>query len=98
VDQLLAGEREDAIEALDLNGHCALIEKLEASERCENLNEEENASLANYFVGLPSEAAMKLWGVISKQAGQNVVGFHGAKSKSGRSVGDFLGEILNPEA
>jgi MoxR-like ATPase len=98
VDQLLAGEREDAIEALDLNGHCALIEKLEASERCENLNEEENANLANYFVGLPSEAAMKLWGVISKQAGQNVVGFHGAKSKSGRSVGDFLGEILNPEA
>ena len=97
VDQLLAGEREDAIEALDLNGHCALIEKLEASERCENLNEEENANLANYFVGLPSEAAMKLWGVISQQAGQNVVGFHGAQAKNGKSVGEFLGEILSPQ-
>ena len=97
VDQLLAGEREEAIEALDLNGHCALIEKLEASERCKELNEEENQNLANYFVGLPSEAAMKLWGVISQQAGQNVVSFHGAQAKSGKSVGEFLGEILSPQ-
>ena len=97
VDQLLAGEREDAIEALDLNGHCALIEKLEASERCKELNQEENQNLANYFVGLPSEAAMKLWGVISQQAGQNVVGFHGAQAASGKSVGEFLGEILSPQ-
>ena len=97
VDQLLAGEREEAIEALDLNGHCALIEKLEASERCKELNEEENQNLANYFVGLPSEAAMKLWGVISQQAGQNVVGFHGAQAASGKSVGEFLGEILSPQ-
>ena len=97
VDQLLAGEREDAIEALDLNGHCALIEKLEASERCKELNEEENQNLANYFVGLPSEAAMKLWGVISQQAGQNVVSFHGAQAASGKSVGEFLGEILSPQ-
>ena len=97
VDQLLSGEREDAIEALDLNGHCALIEKLEASERCKELNEEENQNLANYFVGLPSEAAMKLWGVISQQAGQNVVSFHGAKAASGKSVGEFLGEILSPQ-
>ena len=97
VDQLLAGEREEAIEALDLNGHCALIEKLEASERCKELNQEENQNLANYFVGLPSEAAMKLWGVISQQAGQNVVGFHGAQAASGKSVGEFLGEILSPQ-
>ncbi len=97
VDQLLAGEREEAIEALDLNGHCALIEKLEASERCKELNEEENQNLANYFVGLPSEAAMKLWGVISQQAGQNVVSFHGAQAKSGKGVGEFLGEILSPQ-
>ena len=97
MDQLLAGEREEAIEALDLNGHCALIEKLEASERCKELNQEENQNLANYFVGLPSEAAMKLWGVISQQAGQNVVGFHGAQAASGKSVGEFLGEILSPQ-
>ena len=97
VDQLLAGEREEAIEALDLNGHCALIEKLESSERCKELNQEENQNLANYFVGLPSEAAMKLWGVISQQAGQNVVSFHGAQAKNGKSVGEFLGEILSPQ-
>lgn len=97
VDQLLAGEREDAIAELDLNGHCALIEKLEASERCKELNEDENQNLASYFVNLPSEAAMKLWGVISQQAGQNVVSFHGAQAKDGKSVGEFLGEILSPK-
>jgi hypothetical protein len=97
VDQLLDGSRAETLEALDLNGHCALIEKLEASDRCKELKEEENANLANYFVALPSEAAMKLWGVISTQAGNGVVSFHGQKTESGKSVGDFLGEILNPE-
>ena len=99
VEQLLNGDRVEALAAFSLNEHCAMIEKVEAEEILKaEISEEHLVNLASYFVTLPSEAAMKLWGVISKQAGQNVVGFHGAKSKSGRSVGDFLGEILNPEA
>jgi hypothetical protein len=93
VDQLLKGERIEALEAFSLNEHCAMIEKVEAEEICQKeLSEEAVANLANYFITLPSEAAMKLWGVIS-QGGiqQNVVNFHGANKGA---VGTHLSKIL----
>ena len=93
VDQLLKGERIEALEAFSLNEHCAMIEKVDAEEICQKeLSDEEIGHLANYFVTLPSEAAMKLWGVIS-QGGvqQNVVNFHGANKGV---VGTHLSKIL----
>ena len=93
VPQLLKGERIEALEAFSLNEHCAMIEKVEAEDICKKeLSEEEIANLANYFITLPSEAAMKLWGVIS-QGGiqQNVVSFHGANNGA---VGSHLSKIL----
>jgi hypothetical protein len=93
VAQLLAGERVEALEAFSLNEHCAMIEKIEAEAICEvELSDAHVNSLANYFVTLPSEAAMKLWGVIS-QGGiqQNVVNFHGANKGV---VGSHLSKIL----
>ena len=93
VPQLLKGERVEALEAFSLNEHCAMIEKLEAEEICKKeLSDEEIANLANYFITLPSEAAMKLWGVIS-QGGiqQNVVNFHGSNNGA---VGSHLSKIL----
>jgi MoxR-like ATPase len=93
VDQLLAGDRVEALEAFSLNEHCALIEKIAAEKTCQrNLNELEVGHLANYFITLPSEAAMKLWGVISEGGIQdNVVQFHGANSGA---VGTHLSKIL----
>jgi len=93
VEQLLKGERTEALEAFSLNEHCAMIEKVEAEEICKKeLSKEEIANLANYFVTLPSEAAMKLWGAISQGGVQsNVVGFHGA---NGGAVGSHLSKIL----
>jgi len=93
VDQLLKGERVEALEAFSLNEHCAMIEKVEAEEICQKeLSEEEVANLANYFITLPSEAAMKLWGVISQGGVQaNVVSFHGANKGA---VGSHLSKIL----
>ena len=93
VDQLLKGERTDALAAFSLNEHCALIEKIEAEETCKReLTEDEVGNLANYFTTLPSEAAMKLWGVISQGGIQdNVVKFHGANSGA---VGSHLSKIL----
>ena len=93
VPQLLKGERVEALEAFSLNEHCAMIEKVEAEEICQKeLSDEEIANLANYFITLPSEAAMKLWGVIS-QGGiqQNVVNFHGSNNGA---VGSHLSKIL----
>ena len=93
VEQLLNGDRKEALEAFSLNEHCALIEKLEAEEVCKaEFTETHVSNLAEYFVSLPSEAAMKLWGVISQGGVQeNVVKFHGA---NGGSVGSHLSKIL----
>jgi len=93
VDQLLNGERVEALAAFSLNEHCALIEKVEAEETCKTeLNDDQIGNLANYFTTLPSEAAMKLWGVISQGGVQdNVVKFHGANDGA---VGAHLSKIL----
>ena len=93
VEQLLEGERVEALEAFSLNEHCAMIEKVEAEEILKaELSDDHLINLANYFVTLPSEAAMKLWSVIS-QAGvqENVVKFHGANDGA---VGAHLSKIL----
>ncbi len=93
VDQLLKGERVEALSAFSLNEHCAMIEKVEAEETCKTaLSAEQVEHLAAYFVTLPSEAAMKLWGVISQGGIQdNVVKFHGANDGA---VGAHLSKIL----
>ena len=93
VDQLLNGERVEALAAFSLNEHCALIEKLEAEDTCkEDLSPEHVSNLANYFITLPSEAAMKLWTVISTAGVQeNVIKFHSANDGV---VGSHLSKIL----
>ena len=93
VEQLLNGERVEALESLSLNDHCAMIEKVDAEEILKaEISDDHLVNLANYFVMLPSEAAMKLWSVIS-QAGvqENVVKFHGANDGA---VGAHLSKIL----
>tara|TARA_R100000734_G_scaffold18736_1_gene16330 strand:- start:1458 stop:2498 length:1041 start_codon:yes stop_codon:yes gene_type:complete len=93
VEQLLNGERVEALAAFSLNEHCAMIEKLEAEEVCKaNFSPEHVTNLANYFITLPSEAAMKLWTVISTAGIQeNVVKFHSANDGV---VGSHLSKIL----
>ena len=93
VEQLLAGERVDALAAMSLNEHCAMVEKLEAEEICkEEMDVDQISNLANYFITLPSEAAMKLWTVISTAGVQdNVIKFHSANDGI---VGGHLSKIL----
>ena len=93
VEQLLAGERKEALAAMSLNEHCAMIEKVDAEEVCkEELSADHISNLASYFVSLPSEAAMKLWTVISTAGIQdNVIKFHSANDGV---VGSHLSKIL----
>ena len=93
VQQLLAGERKEALAAMSLNEHCAMIEKVDAEEVCkEELSADHISNLASYFVSLPSEAAMKLWTVISTAGIQdNVIKFHSANDGV---VGSHLSKIL----
>ena len=93
VPQLLNGERIDALAAMSLNEHCAMIEKLEAEDVCKaEISDDHINNLANYFVSLPSEAAMKLWSVLSTGGvQQNVINFHSANDGV---VGSHLSKIL----
>ena len=95
---------EDILDAGDLsrtekwgiNDHAAMIEKFEASDSfAEPLTEDQITNLAEYFVTLPSEVAMKLWTVIGDSDNiENTIALHKAETKSGRRVSDHLVEIL----
>ena len=93
VEQLLNGERVEALAAFSLNEHCAMIEKIDAEEICKcEFSDGHVNNLAAYFITLPSEAAMKLWSVISTAGVQeNVIKFHSAKAGG---VGTHLSKIL----
>jgi hypothetical protein len=79
-----------------INDHAAMIEKFEASDVfSETLTEAQVTNLANYFVTLPSEVAMKLWTVLGDTDNiDNVVALHKAEASDGRRVSDHLVEIL----
>ena len=81
------------------NDHCALIEKMEAEGTFkEALDSEQLTNLANYFVTLSSEVAMKLWNTVGKDdkgsLEGNTVGLHKAVASDGTKVGDYLTKIL----
>ena len=79
-----------------INDHAAMIEKFEASGTfVETLSEERIQNLANYFVTLPSEVAMKLWTVVGDTDNiDNVVAVHRATASDGTRVSDHLVTIL----
>ena len=79
-----------------INDHAAMIEKFEASKTFDDvLSDVQIGNLAEYFVTLPSEVAMKLWTVIGDTENiENVIALHKAQSVSGRRVSEHLVEIL----
>ena len=79
-----------------INDHAAMIEKFEAAGTfSEELNETRVQNLANYFVTLPSEVAMKLWTVLGDADNvNNVVALHKATTTNGQRVSDHLVTIL----
>ena len=47
-------------------------------------------NVVNYFVTLPSEVAMKLWGVLGEGPQENVVALHKGESADGRAVASMM--------
>ena len=93
-DILNSGDVEKTSE-FTINEHCALIEKMEASDVFNNvLTELQISNLATYFVNLDSEPAMKLWAVIGKGERDNVINLHKAEASDGNKVGHRLVELL----
>ena len=78
-----------------INEHCALIEKMEASDTfAEELDGDSIQNLANYFVTLPSEAAMKLWTVLGKGDNANVIALHKSTAADGTKVSARMVQML----
>lgn len=76
-----------------LNEHVALIQKMENSELLSNeFTDKQTLNMATYFVSLPSEAAMKLWGAIGKNR-DNTIKLHKAEV-NGEPVKNFIVSLL----
>jgi hypothetical protein len=73
-----------------------MIEKFESADVFKkDLTETQVSNLAEYFVSLPSEVAMKLWSVLGDTDNiNNVVALHKADTKEGTRVSEHLVEIL----
>lgn len=97
IENLLDEGRIELTADWGVNEHAAMIDKIDASERHHrDLTDDEVQNLANYFVTLPSEVAMKLWTVIGGEQApaDNCIRLHGATAADGTKVLDYLVEVL----
>ena len=95
VEMILDDGNIEKTKDFNINDHCALIEKMDASEVFNTeLTEQQCVNLANYFVSLPSEAVMKLWQALGKGETVNVTSFHKTKADNGETVSGKLVQIL----
>jgi len=96
IEDLIDNGEFDKIDKWGINDHAAMIEKFEASDIFANeMSDNQITNLAEYFVRLPSEIAMKLWTVLGDTDNiNNVVALHKAQTKDGTSVSEHLVEIL----
>ena len=99
VEDVLEEGKIDATKNFGINEHCALIDKMEA-ENCfsSKLTKKKMTNLADYFVTLPSEAAMKLWTIVGKEdqgsLDGNIVGLHKSVASDGTKVAEYITKIL----
>jgi len=99
VEDILVKGEIDRTSDFTINDHSALVEKMEATAAfAEALPAEQVQNLANYFVTLPSEVAMKLWVVLGNGEIQNTVELHQSSAADGTSVSGYLVELLTGES
>jgi len=96
VEDILVHGKVASTKDFGINDHLALVEKMEASEVLRSpLPIEQIQNLADWFVTLPSEVAMKLFATIGASAdNSNVIALHGATASNGQKVLDFIVEIV----
>ena len=95
VEDVLNNKAVEMTKDFGVNEHNALVEKLEASENLkEKLSDEHVQAIANYFVKLPSEVAMKFWQVVGRLSQDNAISLHKATSSDGIKISAFMVEML----
>ncbi len=95
VEMILDQGKIDKTSSFGINEHCALIDKLDASDVFNaELDDNQVQNLSDYFVTLPSEAAMKLWTALGTGDQSNVISLHKATSSDGTKVSSRMVEML----
>ena len=99
VEDILDKGNIDKTNTFDINEHNALIEKMEAKDVFSaKLEASKIQNLADYFVSLPSECAMKLWTVLGCGALENTTALHQSSSSDGRAISSHMVELLTGNA
>lgn len=96
IEDLLDNGQIDKTADWGINDHSAMIEKISSAQTfVDDLSEQQIQNLADYFVSLPSEVAMKLWTVLGEADNtNNVISLHKSETSGGKRVSDHLVEIL----
>jgi midasin (ATPase involved in ribosome maturation) len=98
VEDILSKGRFDKVADFGINDHTALIDKFEAAEVFKDELEQDRVdNLAQYFIMLPSEVAMKLWSVLGTGDINNTIKLHQTRVGD-QSVSDFLVRILSGDS
>ena len=98
VENIIDDGQIDRTTEFGINDHSALVEKMEALEIFKTaLTEDQIQNLADYFVSLPSEVAMKLWTVAGAEGNEvaNCIKLHQCTATSGVVVTAFIVEVLS---
>lgn len=95
VEEVLNDGKLEKVENFDINEHSAFIEKMDSQEVFkEDLDATQVRNLANYFVILPSEVALKLWSAIGTASQDTLTALHQSDTDSGITCGAHLAKIL----
>ena len=98
VENILDDGQIDRTKDWGINDHSALVEKMEAKEVFKvELEPAQIQNLADYFVSLPSEVAMKLWTVAGAEGNEveNCIKLHQTTATDGTLVTSFIVEVLS---
>ena len=96
VEDVLDHGKLDKIAAFAINDHLALVEKLDASGILKTpMNDDQILNLANWFVTIPSEVAMKLFALVGNSNDDNIVRLHRTTASNGQTVMQYVVTMLN---
>ena len=98
VEMILDDGKIEKTSDFGINEHSALVEKMEAVKSFKDrLTDGQVQNLADYFLTLPSEVAMKLWTVLGQGEIENTVALHQATGSDGTAVSAYIVELLTGE-
>jgi hypothetical protein len=94
VEDILVEGKVELTKDFGINDHNSLVEKMEAEDIfSEVLPKEQIQNLANYFIILPSEVAMKFWTVLGSGLNENTIAFHQTNTDDG-AVSSYLVKMM----